>query len=171
MYVCVRLHLCMCVRDYIHVCMCETTFIYVRLHLCMCVWNYIYVCVFETTFTYVCVNNMYQEFIKLWNYQNKSCRSPWVIQLWYSLLFQLKWFGGPNYGFNLSFFKFQNLKGSNLVKWQDNQNKTCRSWWVEQLLYSSFLHLKSFRGSKLWFELVFFQISKFERFKFSQMIR
>jgi len=26
-------------------------------------------------------------------------------------------------------------------------------------------------GSKLWFQLVFFQISKFERFKFSQMTR
>ena len=57
----------------------------------------------------------------------------------------LKSFWVLNFGSNLSFFKISNLKGSNLVKWQDNQNKSCRSWWVEQLLYSSLLHLKSFR--------------------------
>ena len=51
------------------------------------------------------------------------------------------------------FLTFQNLKGSNLVKWQDDQNKSCRSWWVEQLLYSSLLHLKSFRVWKFGLNL------------------
>ena len=53
-----------------------------------------------------------------------------------------------NFGSNLSFFKISNLKGSNFVKWQDDQNKSCRYWWVEQLLYSSLLHMKSFRVLK-----------------------
>ena len=82
-----------------------------------------------------------------------------------SITFQLKWFGGPNYGFNLSFFKFQNLKGSNLVKWQDNQNKTYRSW----LSWTTFVFItftsEIIYGFKIWFELVKFQISNFKMCK------
>ena len=52
----------------------------------------------------------------------------------------LKSFWVSNFGSNLSFFKIWNLKGSNFVKWQDDQNKNCRSRLVEQLLYSSLLH-------------------------------
>ena len=36
--------------------------------------------------------------------QNKSCRDWWVLQLWYSSLFQLKSFGVSKSGLNLSFF-------------------------------------------------------------------
>ena len=52
----------------------------------------------------------------------------------------LKSFWVSNFGSNLSFFKISNLKGLNFVKWQDDQNKNCRSRLVEQLLYSSLLH-------------------------------
>ena len=45
----------MCVWDYIYVCVCETTFMYVCVRLHSCMWDYIYVCVFETTFMCVCL--------------------------------------------------------------------------------------------------------------------
>ena len=91
------------------------------------------------------------------NEQNKSCRYSWVEQLWYSSLFMLKSFWVSNFGSNLLFFKISNLKGSNFVKWQDDQNKSCRSSWVEQLLYSSLLHLKSFRVLKFGLNLLNFK--------------
>ena len=67
----------------------------------------------------------------------------------------------------VSFFKISNLKCSNFVKWQDDQNKSCISWWVEQLLYSSLLHLKSFRVLKFGLNLsnFKFQISNFKMCK------
>ena len=50
------------------------------------------------------VNNVYYHFVRWRNHQNKSCRFWWVIQLWYSLLFQLKSFNGWKSYSNLSFF-------------------------------------------------------------------
>ena len=56
----------------------------------------------------------------------------------------LKSFWVSNFGSNLSFFKMSNLKGSNFGKWQDNQNKSCRSSWPLQLWCLSNFHLRSF---------------------------
>jgi hypothetical protein len=47
------------------------------------------------------------------NDQYKSCRSLWVIQLWYLSRFQLKSFGEPKSCLKLLFFEIQNLNCSN----------------------------------------------------------
>ena len=144
MYVCVRLHSCMCVWDYIHVC--KTTFMYVclKLHLCVCLRLHSHMFVWT-----MCTKN-------LSNYEITKIKVVDLHELFnFGIHYFFNWndLGVSNFGSNLSFFKFQNLKGSNLVKWQDNQNKSCRSWWVEQLLYSSLLHLKSFRVLKFGLNL------------------
>ena len=66
----------------------------------------------------------------------------WTTLVFITFYVEIIWVS--NFGSNLSFFKISNLKGSNLVKWQDNQNKSCRSWWVEQLWCLSNFHLRSF---------------------------
>ena len=49
--------------------------------------------------------------------------------------FHLKSFGMSNSCLKLSFLKIQNLSCSHLVTWKHDQNKSCRSWWVLQLLF------------------------------------
>ena len=135
---------------------------YVRLHLCMCVWNYIYVCLRLHSRMFVwtmCTKN-------LSNYEITKIKVVDLHELFnFGIHYFFNWndLGVSNFGSNLSFFKFQNLKGSNLVKWQDNQNKSCRSWWVEQLLYSSLLHLKSFRVWKFGLNLSNFKFQILKR--------
>ena len=77
------------------------------------------------------------------------------------------------------------------MKWRNDQNKSRRSWWVIQLLYSSPLQLKSFSVWKSGLKLLFseisnlncsklvtklvcwfghsFHLTKFEHFKFSNL--
>ena len=58
--------------------------------------------------------------------QNISCIYWWVLQLWYSWVFQLKSFTLSKCCFKLKLFEFQILNRSNKVTWQDDQNKSCR---------------------------------------------
>ena len=44
------------------------------------------------------------------------------------------------------------------VRWRTDQNKSCRSWSVLQLLCSQLFHLKSFTLWKYYFKLPFFEI-------------
>ena len=86
----------------------------------------------------------------IWKYdENKSCTYWWVLQLWYSRVFQLKSFTLSKYCLKLKLFEFQNLNRSNKVTWQDDQNKTCTCWWVIQLLCLQHFHFRSFNVLKL----------------------
>ena len=60
------------------------------------------------------------------NDQYKSCRSWWVIQLWYLSLFHLKIIWGTKILFEVVFFwnsKFKLLKLFICIYWQNQQNK------------------------------------------------
>ena len=63
------------------------------------------------------VNNVYYHFVRWRNNQNKSCRSWWVIQLWYSSLFSWNHLMVENLVRTCHFFKFKILKCSNFDKW------------------------------------------------------
>ena len=67
---------------------------------------------FETQIDFNIKSDEYH-FILLRNNQYKSCRSWWVIQLWYLSVFQLKSFGVPKSCLKLHFFEIQNLNCSN----------------------------------------------------------
>jgi hypothetical protein len=60
----------------------------------------------------------------------------------------LKSYTIPKCYFKLSFLKIQILNHSNKVTWQDDRNKSFRSWWVQQLLYWWLFKLRSFSVSK-----------------------
>ena len=57
-----------------------------------------------------------------------------------------------------NFFEIQILSRSNKVKWQDDKNKICTSWWVIQLWYLKNFNLRSFSLLKFY--------SKFQNLKF-----
>ena len=96
--------------------------------------------------------------ITLSDEQNKSCRYWWVVQLLCSWLFHLKLLSTPKFCLKLSFVEIQNLNYSNLATWKDDQNKSCRSWWVLQLLFSWLFQFKSFGVSKCCLNLPFLEI-------------
>jgi hypothetical protein len=100
MYVCVRLHLCICVWDYIQVCVFNTTF--------MCVWDYIYVSVFETTFMYVCLRLHSRMF--LWTMCNKNLSNNKMTKIKVVYLDELN-----NFGIHY-FFSWNNL-GVQIMVW------------------------------------------------------
>jgi hypothetical protein len=95
------------------------------------------------------VNNIYCHFVEWKNDQNKSCR-PWeVVQICCWWLFQLESFANSKSCLKLSFFQIENLNCSNKVRWRNDQNKNCRSWWVLQICGLWLFHLKSFAIRKL----------------------
>ena len=53
---------------------------------------------------------------------------------------------------------FMNNVYYHFVRWRNDQNKSCRSWCVIQLWYSSLFQLKSFNGWKSHSNLSFFLI-------------
>ena len=113
----------------------------------------------------------YYHFVGWRNDQNKSCRSWWVIQLLCSWLFEFKSFGVSKICLNVSFIEIQNLNYSNLVTWKYDQNKSCRDWWVLQLLCSWIFHLKPYASSICCSMFPYFWNSKFDFFKQSHMRR
>ena len=76
---------------------------------------------------YPIVNNVYYHFVGWRNYQYKSCKSRWVVQLCCWWLFHLKSLTVPKICLKLSYFEIQILNYSNKVGWRNNQNKSCRS--------------------------------------------
>ena len=69
------------------------------------------------------VNNVYYHFVRWRNNQNKSCRSWWVIHLWYSSLFSWNYLVFQNLVRTCHFFKFENLNCSNFVKRKEWPNQ------------------------------------------------
>ena len=69
------------------------------------------------------VNNVYYHFIRWRNDQNKSYRSWWVIQLWYSSLLIWNHLMVENLVRTCHFLKFENLNCSNFVKWKEWPNQ------------------------------------------------
>ena len=80
----------------------------------------------------------------------------------------LKSFWVSNFGSNLLFFQISNLKGSNFVKWQDDQNKSCRSSWPLQLWCSTLIFIWDHLVSQNYFSSFDFNFLKFKFF--SQII-
>ena len=79
-----------------------------------------------------------------------------------------------NLGFRKLVCKHRNLKITNLnrpnyLKWKVDQNKNCRSWWVEQTWYSKLFNLKSFRVHNTRVKVLFFHLTKFDLVKLAQM--
>jgi len=59
-----------------------------------------------------------------------------------SCVFEFNSSSDSKFCLKLSFVEIQNLNYSNLVTWKDDQNKSCRSWWVLQLLCSWLFEFK-----------------------------
>ena len=83
--------------------------------------------VYKTLWEMCHICEQYHYHFVMWrNDQYKSCRSWWVIKLWYLSLFQLKLFGVPKSCLKLYFFwnsKFKLLKLFICIYWQNQQNK------------------------------------------------
>jgi len=92
------------------------------------------------------------------NDQNKNCRARWVLQLLCSWLFHLKSFIVSKCFLKLSSLQIQIWSCSNKVIWTNAQNKSCRAWWVLQLLCSWLFEVKSFGVSKFCLKLSFIEI-------------
>ena len=94
--------------------------------------------------------------------KNKSYRSWWVIQLWYSWPFQLKSFSVTKSCLKLSFVEIQNLNCSNFVTWSNDQNKSCTYRWALQLSCWWIFHLKSVLVPKLILKICILWNSNFD---------
>jgi hypothetical protein len=115
-------------------------------------------------------NSVHYHFVKWGSAQNKSCRSWWVLQLWYSWLFQLKPFRVSKLSFKYNFLKFkvsncQTLSNSEMPKIKVVDLDEIYNFGIHDFSNWNLLGFQNLVSSSNFFKIQSFKLSNFIKFK------